>query len=98
MTVICLNYATSSQLVEDNFLKLEIDLNQHFVVDDPDYRLVNPIIHLSLPHSVFPSERDIVSFEYQLMLVNIKDQKTHERNSIIIIKLIDLLIEKTLTS
>ena len=98
LTVINLNYAVSSQIIERDEIKLEINLNRHFWLKsrflDEDYRLANPTIHLSLPHKIFPEEKDMVSFEYELMLVNIKDYKTINQNCIIIVKLIDLSIDK----
>jgi hypothetical protein len=97
LTVISLNYAVSEQMVHNDQLRLEIDLNQHFALDDPDYRLVNHILRLSLPHSVFPTEKDLVSFEYQLILINVKTQGTAERECIVLIRLIDLHMDRNLS-
>ena len=83
LTIIEIDCLTEKYPIIDDSLRVEFDLNEYYY--ETDYYLVNHKINLSLPSNIFPDIQDLVSFEYNLLLVNINTKQQIEKTCIILI-------------
>ena len=91
LVTIDLEYVITQENIVSDELHLEIDLNDRIALKD-DFNIINHIINVKLPRTVFPNEKDQLFFEYIVLLVNSKTKATKTMDLIIRLQLFDTIV------
>jgi len=86
LMIVCIDH-TIKDGGDGEDLNIRINLNEHPPFNRTGSVLVvNHIINLALPSRIFPKQQNMVSFEYQLITLNIKNQQVVRRDSVILVR------------